>query len=164
MYIWMLFPAPSLKWLSARFLHHWEATRPCCCMPNIYCRSCLGCWRVSLKCWVGRSLNDSTVNFCRFSLCTCLHFRPMISVSLECTGPHKRNSISLVFIRCVVLELQLFFQLLCWPSSWKHGATTFWNALIKSICILRTMQCVQLLVVSEYWSLILCCCAVNTQT
>ena len=160
MYIWMLFPAPSLKWLSARFLHHWEATRPCCCMPNIYCRSCLGCWKVSLKCWGGRSLNDSTVNFCRFSLCRCLHFRPMISESLECTGPHKRNSISLVFIRCVVLELQPFSS---FYAGLVHG-NTFWNALIKNICILRTMQRVQLLVVPEYWSLILCCCAVKTQT
>ena len=29
--------------------------------------------------------------------------------SLECTGPGKRNGASLVFIRCVVLEIQMFF-------------------------------------------------------
>ena len=57
---------------------------------------------------MGRSLNDKTVNFLRFSLWT--HIRLTI---IECTGPRQRNDTSLVFIGCVILELQLFFLLLC---------------------------------------------------
>ena len=40
-----------------------------------------------------------------------LRNRPTILVSLESTGPYQRNGISLVFMRCVVLEIQLFFRL-----------------------------------------------------
>ena len=36
--------------------------------------------------------------------------RPTILVSLESTGPYQRNGASLVFMRCVVLEIQLFFR------------------------------------------------------
>ena len=34
--------------------------------------------------------------------------RPTILASLESTGPYQRNGVSLVFMRCVVLEIQLF--------------------------------------------------------
>ena len=37
-----------------------------------------------------------------------LRNRPTILVSLESTGPYQRNGASLVFMRCVVLEIQLF--------------------------------------------------------
>ena len=56
-------------------------------------------------------------------------------VSLECTGPCQRNGTSLVFIHC----LQLFFLLLCGPSSQKH-TTTFWNVWIKNNFFSRNMQ------------------------
>ena len=110
MYFRTSFTVPSLKHLAARFLHHREGTRPCSCTPDICCRSCIGCWRVSLKCWVGRSLNDRTVNFCSFSLRTpqTIQMRPTILVSLKCTGSHQRNGTSPVCIRCMVLEIQLF--------------------------------------------------------
>ena len=70
MYFWTSFSVPSMKQLLARFLYHREATRPCCCMPDICRHSCLECWRVSLICWVGRSLNKQTANFRGFSLWT----------------------------------------------------------------------------------------------
>ena len=37
--------------------------------------------------------------------------RPTILVSLESTGPYQRNGASLVFMRCVVLEIQIFRNL-----------------------------------------------------
>ena len=40
-----------------------------------------------------------------------LHNRPTILVSFESTGPYQRKGASLVFMRCVVLEIQLFFRL-----------------------------------------------------
>ena len=115
MYFRTSFPVPSLKHPATRFLHRREATRPCCCMPDVCCRSCLGCWRVSLKCWVGRSLNDSH----------------------QCTGT------SPVCIRCMVLEIQLFlihaFQkvaALCFRKLGPHKSR-------KNNCISRTMRLVQ---------------------
>ena len=39
-----------------------------------------------------------------------LRNRPTILVSLESRGPYQRNGASLVFMRCVVLEIQLFFR------------------------------------------------------
>ena len=96
MYFWMLFPVPSVKHLLARVLQN----------PH---SSCLGYRRVSLKCWVGHSLNDRTVNFVVFH---CghpkLYFRPKTLVSLECAGPHQHNGTSRIFIHCVVLEIHLF--------------------------------------------------------
>ena len=62
------FSLSSLKQLSARFLHHRRAARPYCCTPDTCRRSCLECWSVSLKCWVGRSLKDRTV----FFRCMCM--------------------------------------------------------------------------------------------
>ena len=53
-----------------KILHYREATRRCCCKPDICCRSCHGCWWVSLKCWVSRCLDDRTVISCSFSLWT----------------------------------------------------------------------------------------------
>ena len=43
------------------------------------------------------------------------------------------------FIHWVVFELQLFFLLLCGPSSRKHSATTLWNVWSKNNCISRTL-------------------------
>ena len=40
-----------------------------------------------------------------------LRSRPTILVLLESTGPYQRNGASLVFMRRVVLEIQLFFTL-----------------------------------------------------
>ena len=54
-----------------------------------------------------------------------LHIRPTILVSMECTGPRQCNGTGLVFICCMVLELQLFFLLLCMPSAQRRGATIF---------------------------------------
>ena len=106
MYFWTSFSVSPMKHLVATFLHHQRATRPCCCTLDIYCRSCPWCWRVLLKCWVGRSLDDRTVNFAVFH---CAHpklqIRPTILISLKCTGSHQ--CMSPVGIRCMVLEIQL---------------------------------------------------------
>ena len=40
-----------------------------------------------------------------------LRNRQTILVSLECTGPYQRNGPSVVCMRCVVLEIQLFDRL-----------------------------------------------------
>ena len=37
--------------------------------------------------------------------------RQTILVSLKSTGSYQRNGASLIFMRCVVLEMQLFFRL-----------------------------------------------------
>ena len=57
MYFQTPLPVPFLKQLSARFLHRWEAARPCCCMPDIRHRSYLGRWGVFPKIeWVASSM------------------------------------------------------------------------------------------------------------
>ena len=63
MYFRTSFPVPSLKQLLARFLHHWEATRPCCWMPDIVAIAVLsaeGCrWYVE---WVAPSMNGQQIS------------------------------------------------------------------------------------------------------
>ena len=76
--------------------------------------------------------------------CYDIETRPTILISLECAGCQQCNGTSPVCIRCMVLEIQLFFLLLWGPSSRKHGATTFWNPWIKNNCISKTMQCIQM--------------------
>ena len=61
------------------------------------------------------------------------------------------TNVTVVCICCMVLEVQLFFLPLWGPSSWKHSATTFWNAWIKNNCILRTMQRIQMGLVPLRW-------------
>ena len=98
---WMWFPVPSLKHLAAWFLHHQEAGAARLIFVVVAALGAEG--------WVGHSLNDRTVIFVVFC---CGHpklqIRPMILISLECVGSHKRNGTSSVCIRCMVLEIQLF--------------------------------------------------------
>ena len=78
------------------------------------------CWNVE---WVAPSMTEQQIFTCGHSR---LHIRPTIPVSMECTSPRQCNGTGLVFICCMVLELQLFFLLLCRPSAQRRGATIFW--------------------------------------
>ena len=64
----------------------------------------LGCWRVLLRCWGGRSLIDRMSNFRNF---VCGHPKLHI-ISLDCGGARQCTSTSCVLIHCMVLEIQLF--------------------------------------------------------
>ena len=70
--------------------------------PDIRHCSVLGRWEMSPKIeWVAPSII--------FFFTTGTPSYAIALVSLKSTGPYQRNSASLVFIRCVVLETQLFF-------------------------------------------------------
>ena len=111
MYLRTPLPVPFLKQLSARFPHCWKDARPCCCTPGICHRNCLGRCGVLPKIeWVARS-KIGQWNYVVFRhRHPKLRNRPAILVSLECRGPYQRNGASLIFMHCVVLEIQLFFR------------------------------------------------------
>ena len=77
--------------------------------PDICPRTCLGRWGVLPKIeWVA----PSTIWQWVYIFFQCGHpqlcNRQTILVALESTGPYQRNDASLIFMRCVVLEIRLF--------------------------------------------------------
>ena len=133
MYFRMSYPVPSLKHLAARFLNHREATRPCCCTPNICCRSCLGCWRVSLtvdwfmhfrKWWRELFPHKSRKNNCISRTIQRIqtglaHSNIIINVGLICSlgCPHRKTN-------CLIIEIVTHSTFYRHPSAPKAATTT----------------------------------------
>ena len=103
---------------------------------------CCRSWNIE---WVAPSVIGQYI----FVIFCCGHPK----LQIRPTYPYHWNvqvltNVTVVCIRCMVLEIQLFFR---GPSSWKHSATTFWNAWIKNNCISRTMQRIQTGLVPLRW-------------
>ena len=80
-----------------------------------------------------------------------LQMKPMILVSLKCTGSYQRNGTSPVCIRCMVLEIQLFLihalQKVVAPCFRELGP----HKSRKNNCISKTMQRIQTGLVPLRW-------------
>ena len=97
-------------------------------MPDICCRSCLGCWRLL---WSGSLPQWSDSKFFAVD-------NPSYRLDLQYWYQWNVQVLTNIMVQvpfvlcCMVLEIQLFFMLLWGPSSRKHGATTLWIAWIKN--------------------------------
>ena len=78
--------------------------------------------------------SEGTCSYCNFELSY---------VSLRWTAALVIFFVTCFYTLCGSWAIGVFL-LLCRPSSWKHSATTFWNASIKNNCISRTMQWIEM--------------------
>ena len=143
MYYWTPLRVASLRQLLASFQQHWEAPWPCCYTFDSHCRICFEHWEVSLNVnEVSPSLIRQWISpYSSVDASNCFLGGTMQD-SVECAGPQKHNGESPVFIRCIVLELQLFFLI---PSS-KASCFVEASHLVEDIqnngYISRTIRCI----------------------
>ena len=108
MHLRTVLPVPFLKQLTARFPHCWNDAAACLVFVTIVALRAEG-FLPKIE-WVAQSMIRHWFYVVFRRRHPKLRNRPTILVLLESTGPYQRIGASLVFMCCVVLEIQLFFH------------------------------------------------------